>query len=289
MPVDKHTTTILFCEGKPDSLDYLMLTEILPLGLVRIQPVGGKHSLPAYIRGYMADQTGMKQPIYLAFRDRDFDIEPSTTPELMQLRPNQPIWMCHRAAIENYLIDAELIREYWTHRETAPGWSHGPAKTVVEIEADIRQSGVDLIDYQAVRWALAKIKPGLRWPEIRTTWTKGSGYIPSALNHEDCIGEARKLLSRFKDQIQGVSIEALEKFAEDFRRKFTEKRFIEDHKHCIWFHGKDLLKLLCGRLSPSFPRKNYSYWAAQHINPHKHSDLNQLTSMDAIVKLINTK
>ena len=54
MSVDSSSFTIVFCEGKPQSLDYLLLSQILLTGQIRIRPVGGKFSLPAYIEGYLA-------------------------------------------------------------------------------------------------------------------------------------------------------------------------------------------------------------------------------------------
>lgn len=281
MSVDSHSTTIVFCEGKGDSLDSLLLKNILPVGKVRIQPIGGKHSLPAYIQGYIGAANQQVTPNYVAFRDRDFDKEPETAkPALLQLRANLPIYMCYRAAIENYLIDVDLIYSYWAERQATPKWQHGPVKSRELIAQAILESARELSDYQAIRWALAKLKPGNRWPEINTTWIQdGSGNLPQILDYSTCITEAKHLVESFRNDVQGIDITRLETFAEEFRQRFTSSAFLENQGYLIWFHGKDLMKLLCKHLSPTFPRRNYLEWAAQHIDIALHPDLQDLLSL----------
>lgn len=281
MSVDSHSTTIVFCEGKGDSLDSLLLKNILPVGKVRIQPIGGKHSLPAYIQGYIGAANRQGSPHYVAFRDRDFDKEPEpTTPVLLQLRANLPIYMSYRAAIENYLIDVDLIHTYWSERQNTPKWQHGPVKSREMIAQAILDAALELSDYQAIRWALAKLKPGNRWPEINTTWIQdGSGNLPQILVYSTCLAEAKRLVDSFRGDIQGVDSTRLETFAEEFRQRFTSPTFLEKQGYLVWFHGKDLMKLLCKRLSPNFPRNNYLEWAAQHVDITKHPDLQSLLSL----------
>jgi hypothetical protein len=36
---------------------------------------------------------------------------------------------------------------------------------------------------------------------------------------------------------------------------------------------------LCRRLSPSFPRRHYTSWAAEHVDIQKHPDLQRLVSL----------
>lgn len=270
---------IIFCEGRPGSLDDLLLGHLVPVGRVLIKPVGGKHGMRAFIEGYLGSYPGA-QPDYLGFRDRNFDVEPPERPQLIRLPGEKPIWLSHRAAIENYLIDADLLRQYWAERESAPGWRHGPAPSTDEIEDHIRESARELADYQAVRWALAKLKPGPRWPEIRTTWAKdGSGDIPASLAYEDCLDQACQLVASFQDQIQGIHPDRLQEYAEAYRERFNDNRFLEERGYLIWFHGKDHLVQLCRRLAPNFPRRHYADWAAEHVDMHKHPDLQQLVGL----------
>ena len=61
---------IIFCEGRPGSLDDLLLVHLVPVGRVLIKPVGGKHGLRAFIEGYLGSYPDELQPDYLGFRDR---------------------------------------------------------------------------------------------------------------------------------------------------------------------------------------------------------------------------
>lgn len=279
MPVDSNTFTVVFCEGKPNSLDYLLLNQILPVGQVRIRPIGGKFSLPAYIQGCLDTYPANGQPKYIAFRDRDFDLEPPDSPQLVRHSGKKPIWFSHRAAIENYLIDIDLLHQYWAERENTPNWNYGPPPSTDEVEKHIRESALELIDYQAVRWGLAKLKPGPRWPEIHTTWTDGSGDIPLSLDYQTCLTQARQLVETFQNQIQDIHPDLLQQHAESFRERFRDQNFLKEQKYLIWFHGKDHLVQLCRRLAPNFPRRNYAEWAAEHIDISKHPDLQQLVTL----------
>lgn len=278
MSVDSVASKVVFCEGKPDSLDSRLLYEILPVGHVRIRPVGGKYGLQAYIQGYLATYPSDAQPAYIALRDRDFDAEPPNTPQLIPLK--EPVWMTYRAAVENYLIDAELLHTYWREREQAPAWKHGPALSTDDIEARIKQSAQDLADYQAVRWGLARLKPGSRWPEIGTTWTKdGSGDLPASLAFNDCLARACELTASFQAQLQGIHPAQLQEQADAYRQQFNERSFLATQGYLAWFHGKDHLVQLCHRLAPNFPRRHYADWAAEHVDIQKHPELQQLVAL----------
>jgi hypothetical protein len=269
---------IIFCEGRPGSLDDLLLAHLLPVSRTPIKPLGGKHRMRAYIEGYLGTYPANTQPNYLGFRDRDFDVEPPDKPQLVRLHGQKPIWLSHRAAVENYLIDADLIRQYWVERESAPGWAHGPALSTDEIENHIAESAHELADYQAVRWALAELKPGDRWPEVSTTWTAGSGTIPPPLGYDHCLARASQLVLSFQQEIQDIHPDHLKTCAEIYRERFADHRFFEGAQHLIWFHGKDHLTLLCRRLAPNFPRPHYANWAAEHVDIQKHPDLQQLVA-----------
>lgn len=271
---------IIFCEGRPGSLDDLLLGCLMPVGQVLIKPVGGKYGIRAFIEGYLGNYPDESRPDYLGFRDRDFDVEPPENPALIRLSGEKPIWLTYRAAVENYLIDADLIRQYWTERENTPGWAHGPALPTAEIKDHIRESARELAEYQAVRWALAGLKPGPRWPEIRTTWTKnGSGDIPSSLAYDDCLIQASQLVTSFQSQIQDVHPDRLREHARTYRQQFNDERFWESGGYLVWFHGKDHLAQLCRRLTPNFPRRHYANWAAEHVDIRQHPDLQQLVAL----------
>jgi len=279
MAVDSHSTKILFCEGKPDSLDSLLLSTIVPLGQIRIQSVGSKQSLPSYIQGYWEGQNIDPPPNYIGFRDRDFDRKPPSTPRLLEFHPKRNIWTGYRTTIENYLIDPNLIHEYWQIHAQAPKWQCGPPPSQEEIAAAIRESAEELCDYQAVRWALASLKPGKRWPEIQTTWRDGSGHLPKSFEYKDCLGEARILVEKFHNAVKTVTIEKLEQTAEEYRQKFHNSNFLDNQEYLIWFQGKDHMKNLWPKLCENFSQKSYTQWAAQKINIELHPDLEELVEL----------
>ena len=270
---------IIFCEGRPGSLDDLLLTNLIAVGQTLIVPVGGKHSIRAFIDGYLGNYPQI-QPDYLGFCDRDFDVEPPAAPQLIRLSGEKPIWFCHRASVENYLIDADLFRQYWAERENTPQWSYGPAPSIEEIERHILEAACELVDYQAIRWGLAKLKPGSRWPEIRTSWTKyGSGDLPSSLDYNDCLAQAHQLVESFQIQLQNVQSHRLEEYVKDYHKRFTNQDFLKNREYLIWFHGKDHLAQLCQHLAPNFPRRHYADWAAEHLDVSRHPDLQQLAKL----------
>ena len=118
----------LFCEGKPKSLDALLLNSLL-LGRadVQIVPVGGKYGMRAFIEGRLSDYE--TPPSFIGFRDRDFDKEPPEDISLIRERESgKPIWLTHRACAESYLLDGALIHEYWHDSSLGPSWRHGPSR-----------------------------------------------------------------------------------------------------------------------------------------------------------------
>jgi hypothetical protein len=232
----------------------------------------------AYIEGFLSGYGG-QSPEFLAFRDRDFDVEPSEYPELIRLPGEKSIWLSHRAAVESYLVDSDLIWQYWAERQTTPGWVHGPALSVDEIEAHIQEAARELADYEAVRWALAKMKPGPRWPEVRTTWMEHSGDIPSSLDYGYCLTQACQLVVSFHGQVRAVHPDRLQESAKAYRERFGDRQFYQDRSYLIWFHGKDHLVQLCRRLGRNFPRQHYANWAVGHVDIRKHPDLQQLVTL----------
>ena len=106
---------IVFCEGIPTSLDSLLLNRLLDKisgERVTIVGSGGKFTFSVFATGYFAQRGTANQP-YLVFRDRDFDRRPSGNIQLLEFG-RLPMFLTHRACIENYLLDAALIHAYWT-------------------------------------------------------------------------------------------------------------------------------------------------------------------------------
>ena len=111
------SSKIIFCEGKQRSLDAQLLErvlETLPTERPTIISSGSKFTFSVFAQGYFFPQEIGNQR-YLVFRDRDFDAKPSEEIRLIQLG-YQPIWLTHRACIENYLLEPDLIDAYWREK-----------------------------------------------------------------------------------------------------------------------------------------------------------------------------
>jgi len=271
--------TLVFCEGDENSFDKRLLSRLL-LGkppTVAIEPAGGKYQLRAFVRGRLAAERGGAK--YLAFRDRDFDAEPSREVSLIQFRGGQPIYMSHRAAVENYLIDAALIHRYWDeHGNTAPTWRHGASPGESNIRSWMDEAARILASYQAVRWALAILKPSDRWPEVSTTWTEGSGYLPSSLDESECLEQAKKLVSGFAAATAGVSEGRFLQNYERFAKQFMAHEFIDEAHYLVWFHGKDLRKAMQKLRPNSISLEHFCGWSVENLDWAQHADLRELAT-----------
>ena len=245
-------TKLLFCEGDPGSYDYGLLSRLLvgrsPSSA--IAPLGGKQGIRSFVRGRLSAYPDQKQPDYVVFRDRDFDAEPPPSEVLIPLYQDRPVFLSHRAAVENYLLNSALIHQYWEECATrGPAWQHGNSPGEDDLDSWMRQAAMEIKCYQAVRWALASVKPPDRWPEVRSTWTEGSGYLPPSLAEDDCLRRARRLVTDFRNETSEVTEERLLAHCERFSEQFSHAGFFEDGSFLVWFHGKDLRKAM-QRLRP---------------------------------------
>ncbi|NLS93151.1 MAG: DUF4435 domain-containing protein [Planctomycetaceae bacterium] len=277
MNVTGRGTKLLFCEGEPDSLDYRLLSRLLrgKPPTILVVPSGGKQGLRSFIRGRLAGY--QSPPPYLAFRDRDFDVEPSADVLLIAPHQGKPLFHTHRAAIENYLLDADLIDNYWTTlAQNAPNWSHGTSPGVSDIRQWMNEAARQIASYEAIRWALSRLKPGDRWPEISTTWTEGSGCLPSSLAENDCIARAKSLLADYQRVTSSISESHFVELYRHFSSRFAALEFIERAEYLVWFHGKDLAKAM-QRLHPnSISMQHFCSWAVEHVDWRQHADLREL-------------
>ena len=277
MSVTGPGTKLLFCEGGMESLDVQLLNRLL-LGRTGtlIVPAGGKQGLRSFIDGHLASFAPYELPEFLAFRDRDFDALPPDTPRLNRLSGEKPIFLSYRPCIESYLLDADLIVDYWTKHERTPRWCHGPSPGRDEILDWINKAAEDILHYQTVRWALARLKQSDRWPEVRTTWTKGSGYLPPSRAQDACRTEGRKLVTCFIEDARKVSTERFEREVDCYAKRFLASNFWERRDYLIWFHGKDL-KASMQKLRPNHISMNhFCSWAVEHLAWPEHADLREL-------------
>ena len=276
MAVAGAETRLVFCEGKPDSLDSRILNRAL-VGRsdVLIVPSGGKRGLRAFIEGHLARYRG-GPPSYVAFRDRDLDIEPTETGQLMQLEGSKPIFVSHRACVESYLLDEDLIDTYWSESSVASVWRHGPSPGPDSIREWIAQAAKLIESYQAVRWALSALKPGIRWPQVRTTWTDGSGKLPTSLAADDCVEQAGQLIDRFRGDTRPVSRDGFLTHLDNFAKRISSPAFWDQRDYLVWFHGKDLKAAMQKMRPNSISLNHFCDWAADHLDLQRHTDLIQL-------------
>jgi hypothetical protein len=89
---------------------------------------------------------------------------------------NQSFTLTYRACIENYLLDASLIDQYWQekHQEKtdnpASKWGHGDSPGISVIKDWLKSSAEEIRFYQAVRWALGDLLiEGIARDQLKTT------------------------------------------------------------------------------------------------------------------------
>ncbi len=277
MSVVGSGSKLLFCEGKPNSLDVEIFKRLV-VTPTTIIPAGGKRGLGAFAEGRLSSLKEVDRPPYFVVRDRDFDAEPPSS-SIQMIAPfvNKPVFLTYRACIENYLLDASLIDSYWSENyEQSPKWRHGASPGAVALRDWINQSAESIRDYQAVRWALAKLKPSDRWPEAGTTWTQGSGYLPDSLEIDFCLEQAKQLVNTFNLECSGVTETNLDRYLAAFRERFRQDDFWSQEQHLIWFHGKDLKKAMQKNWQNTISLSSFCSWATQKLNISIHPDLIEL-------------
>jgi hypothetical protein len=283
----------IFCEGKNNSLDYRLLLRVvedLSGDPPTIVPAGSKFTFSVFAEGYFyPDETSSQR--YIVFRDRDFDVAPSEEIKLLEMtnrRGTVFARLTHRACIENYLLDANLIHEYWNmeyaNKQENPsskwGYKNSPG---IDVIADwIESSARDLQEYQAVRWALADLlQMSQARTQLRTTWTGGSGRLPRSLTLSACQGEAQRLVTEFVEAVAVVTPETFEASLVKYRNQFSEVEFWSGKHYLIWFHGKDIQKMMQTQ-KPNFPplkTKNdndFFNWAVSQLDITAYPDLMNL-------------
>jgi hypothetical protein len=279
MGVVGPNTNRLLCEGKPDSLDYLLLQRLVGGTSFEVKPAGSKNGLLNFMDGFAAADS--QRAHLVAFRDRDFDAEPGASAKLLQLRQSnaRPIYMSHRTCVENYLLDPMLIHQYWDECTRGPKWTRGPSPTVDELRQWIEKAARDIADYQAVRWALVKIRPGIRWPSVRNTWVRNSGQLPNELDFKSCMNSALDLVKQFRCSVLPVNRRSLSAYASDYHQRFHDPQFWSSSEYLIWFQGKDIQKSMGRNKQNWISLDKYFEWATEKLDWQSHPDLTELNRL----------
>lgn len=289
----------IFCEGEKSSLDYALLDCIVNIQCT-IVSAGGKFNFSNFIQGYLSETESINQR-YIVFRDRDFDVKPTPDIQLLKLtnvRGKVIAFLTHRACVENYFLDANLIHVYWEMKykekqETYKSghknkWGHQNSPGVADISAWIEASARNLQDYQAVRWALSDlVNMSAARERLKTTWTGNSGKLPESLVLQSCKDKALKLIDQFRDNIEKITPEKFEESLARYQNQFAQENFWTEKDYLIWFHGKDIQKEM-HRQKPQYPAlkkkkgddktkpDDFFDWAIKQLDVTQHPDLVEL-------------
>ncbi|MEZ2231735.1 hypothetical protein [Microcoleus sp.] len=255
--------------------------ETLPAERPTIVPCGSKFNFSSFAQGYFSGQKIGSQK-YLVFRDRDFDAKPSEEVRLIQLG-SQSVWLTHRACIENYFLDPDLIHDYWREKyiekqeNPISKWAHKDSPGIDRIAQWMENAAKSLQDYQAVRWALGELLfSSPTRTQLKTTWTGGSGQLPSSLALLDCRTEARELINQFRQAVETVTLDGFEASLANYHQQFSRSEFWSQKHYVIWFHGKDIQKEMQKQESQYISLERFFYWAANKLDINRHLDLREL-------------
>lgn len=280
---------IIFCEGRQNSLDYRLLSRIvadISGDECTIVPAGSKFTFSVFAQGYFFPDEVTNQQ-YIIFRDRDFDVKPTPRIQLLTLG-NQSVALTHRSCIENYLLDANLIHDYWTANYSekienpTSKWGHGDSPGLEIIAAWIEASAKNLQFYQAVRWALGDLlSVSAAREQLKTTWTGNSGKLPESLELQYCQNQALELVNKFKEAVESVTPENFESSLAIYLEQFNTDEFWVNRDYLIWFHGKDIQKEM-QRQQPTYPSLKkpkgggFFEWAIDRIDIMQNPDFMEL-------------
>ena len=129
--------------------------------------------------------------------------------------------------------------------------------------------------YQAIRHTLG----ALRFPNgFDTTWEKGSGTLPNALDLDSCKANAWQLIEKVLNKSnQQWTKETFETTLQKFLTLFDE-HFFDDLKLLVYYQGEDFAKALTKEL-PNFSIENYYKYAKKHFDYTKYFDLVELRAI----------
>ena len=277
---------VIFCEGKQISLDFRLLNRIVENLLTNkptIVPAGGKFTFSTFVQGYFSRDGGATNQEPIIFRDRDFDANP--TDDISLLRLNSML-LTHRACVENYLFNADLIHNYWNTKYTekldnpSSKWGHKGSPGIEVISAWIEEAARSIQAYQSIRWALADLlQSSTTRHQLKTTWTGGSGKLPTSLTLQDCQTEAVALINQFQEAVETVTQDRFEQSLAVYQQQFAQEGFWTQKQYLIWFHGKDIQKAMQRQKSQYIALDAFFDWALRQIDINQYPDLVELQNI----------
>ena len=276
---------VIFCEGKLTSLDSRLLNRVVENLLTNkptIVPAGGKFTFSTFVQGYFYKDGATNQESII-FRDRDFDAKP--TDDISLLRLNSML-LTHRACVENYLLNADLIHNYWNTKyiekrdNPTSKWGHGDSPKIEVISAWIEEAARSIQAYQSIRWALADLLQSTTTRhQLKTTWTGGSGRLPTSLTLQDCQTQAVGLINQFQQAVETVTQDRFEQSLVVYQQQFDQKIFWTQKQYLIWFHGKDIQKAMQRQKSQYIALDAFFDWALMQIDINQYPDLVELQNL----------
>ena len=276
---------VIFCESKLTSLDFRLLNRVVENLLTNkptIVPAGGKFTFSVFVQGYFSRDSATNQQ-YIIFRDRDFDAKP--TADIRLLRLNSML-LTHPACVESYLFNADLIHNYWVTKYTeklsnpTSRWGHGNSPGIEVISAWIEEAARSIQDYQSVRWALADLlQSSTTRHQLKTTWTGGSGKLPTSLTLQDCQTQAVALINQFQQAVETVTQDRFEQSLAVYQQQFAQEAFWTQKQYLKWFHGKDIQKAMQRQKSQYIALDAFFDWALGQIDINQYPDLVELQNV----------
>ena len=216
---------------------------------------------------YQEKNFNARSDFYLLFRDRDFD---QPIPDKERLIIDRKTYYSYRTTIENYLLDVSTFFHFLQEQK-----NNYKLDTEEAVKALFIKVAKELKYYQAIRHTLG----ALRFPNgFDTTWKKGSGTLPNALDLDSCKANAWQLIEKVLNKSnQQWTKETFETTLQKFLTLFDE-HFFDDLKFLVYYQGKDFAKALTKEL-PNFSIENYYKYAKKHFDYTKYFDLVELRAI----------
>ncbi|EGD34814.1 hypothetical protein [Capnocytophaga sp. oral taxon 338] len=258
----------IYCEGQKESHDITILNKVIDgLNNILIKPIGGKLGSKAIVQYLENNQERelSKSKDYLLFRDRDFD---QPIPNKERLIIEKKTCYSYRTTIENYLLDVKTFFHFLQEQENNYGIATEEAVKTFFIKV-----AKELQYYQAVRHSLGALRFA---NSFDTTWEKGSGTLPNALDLGSCKANAWQLIEKVLNKSnQQCTKKTFETTLQEFLTLFEAQSFFDELKFLVYYQGKDFAKALSKEL-PRFSIENYYKYAKKHFDYTKYLDLVEL-------------
>jgi hypothetical protein len=113
--------------------------------------------------------------------------------------------------------------------------------------------------------------------QLKTTWTGGSGKLPSSLTLADCQTEAVKLINQFRQSVDAITLEIFQASLTQYQQQFAQAEFWQQQQYLIWFHGKDIQKNMQNQRQHYISLKSFmEKWAIPQLNIAQYPDFLEL-------------